>query len=97
LKISKDFFDDSEDELTEQTEQFLAEWEGIVQEVSSAWEQAAFQGTFGEKRFPKWAEGMFQLAVWKRGDRLAYAGVEQEDRELPLVLKLGVRQAGRAK
>jgi hypothetical protein len=91
LEESRDFWDDDWDyeEMDEIFDGLVLKWEKLVSEITSAWGPPLQAGSADEVDFP-WSVLGDRIAVWSRDDRFAYVAVRHEDKELPMLLLLGV-------
>ena len=72
-------------------EQFVQEYEQIVQFVSAHWGPPAFEGTWEMPGFPEWHHWVARLAYWHRNDRQIYIACDQPNPEMPIFIAIGVR------
>lgn len=102
FRVSKDFFD--EDDIGPVEAELREVFDSTVHQISASWGEplfhareiavddmdAAEEGPLHERLY---ASGALALAIWRRGDFLAYLEVEHQDRALPMMLILGTEGA----
>jgi hypothetical protein len=91
LEESRDFWDDDwdYDEMEAIFDALVLKWEKLVSEIAAVWGSPMQAGSGDEVDFP-WSVLGNRIAVWPHDDRFAYAAVRHEDKELPMLLLLGV-------
>lgn len=72
-------------------DEFFAEYEKIISEVSEIWGDPIFNGEKGTKGFPEWCEAEW-LAHWLKGSIISYVALRQDDKEYPFVLLMGAKK-----
>jgi hypothetical protein len=70
---------------------FVCEYQELVEEVSRTWGQPEFNGHWEEPEFPSWHHWVAHLAYWRRGEAMAYVECDQQGSEAPMGLCIGVK------
>jgi hypothetical protein len=99
VQESKDFFDYRRQKLIEGTvAQYTAQAREILVELEPVWGPPQFAGEVEERAETEWAywRGFRWMACWVRGGSLAFVAVSHEDKELPVMLLLGVQEIRQA-
>jgi hypothetical protein len=88
LAVSEDFVARERRERQDQAYQTL---EGHFCKLASALQERlgppSFVGRAGEEGYPEWAEGE-SVVVWAEAERPCYLRLQQEEREVPIVVAL---------
>lgn len=91
LKVSRDFWDsDWSYELVEGIEaEFASELRAVVARIEAAWGKADFLGHRDDSEFPEFYT-VEELGYWRKGEVIAMAWWEHQDKEVPVLLGLGI-------
>jgi hypothetical protein len=91
LKASRDFWDS--DWTYEQVEaieaEFASELRSVAAKIEKAWGKPDFIGHRDNSEFPDFYT-VEELGYWRKGDILAMVWWEHQDKEVPVLLGLGV-------
>ena len=93
LRVSRDFWDSDweVEEMERLEEEFRFDYARSAEQVRAAWGTPVFSGTWEDDGFPEWAICL-EMTVWRRGAFLAYVGFEHQDKELPIMVTVGVKR-----
>ncbi len=67
---------------------FVADHRQAVEDLTRAWGDPEFDGAVDADDFPEWSEALV-LAVWRRGEALAYLALRHDDDHSPMFLEIG--------
>lgn len=91
LFVSQDFWAvDEQEKIESTTRQFIAKYESVCELITEKWGTADYVGSWSDSGFPDWSDDTL-LSYWHKGDVLAYAAFRHDDKELPMMVVVGIR------
>jgi hypothetical protein len=91
LKASRDFYEaDWDYELVERIEtEFAKDFRAVAAKIEAAWGKPDYLGHRDDSEFPEFYT-VEELCYWRKGEVLALVWWEHQEKEVPVLLALGV-------